>query len=405
MTKKQKRLSRIVIWTLVIVLALATAFFVFYIQPPNYVTYEVQEIATTTPVVAAVAESLPKPFVVTHIKTPEAVKAIYMTGWVGGSEKLRSKLIKLIDDTELNSIVIDIKDYTGKISFHVENPELKAFGSGENRIPDIKELIGRLHDKGVYVIGRISTFQDSYLVKTHPEYAVKTKEGTVWKDYKGVSWLDAGAKPVWDYIASIGDEAYSVGFDELNFDYIRFPSDGNMKDIAYTYSEGRIKSDVLKDFFAFLDENFHAKNIPISADLFGMTTSNKDDLGIGQLLENALAHFDYVAPMVYPSHYPANFNGMKNPSTKPYETIQFAMSRGVERAIAASTTPSKLRPWLQDFSIRGTDYTPEMIRLEKKATYDVGLNSWMMWNASNNYTASALDGSEMTNSTTTAVAL
>ncbi len=367
-------------------LGIAGGFYFPYTQQ----TYSSEfKIATTT-------ITVPAPFEITHIKTPESLKAIYMSSWVAGNEKLRTNLVNIITTTELNAVVIDIKDYTGRVSFMVSNPELQKFKSSEPRISDIKEFIGRLHDKGIYVIGRISSFQDSFLVHTHPEYAVKTKEGAVWKDYKGVSWLDVGAKPVWDYLALIGDEAYSVGFDELNFDYIRFPSDGNMIDIAYPFSQGKSKANALNDFFTFVGDTFHAKGIPISADLFGMTTSNRDDLGIGQLLENALAHFDYVAPMVYPSHYPPNFNNWKNPAEKPYEVISYAMSKGIQRA---STTPLKLRPWLQDFSINGTHYTPEMVRDQIKATYDVGLTSWMLWNASNVYTVSALETENTATST------
>lgn len=324
-----------------------------------------------------------------HIKTPEPLKAIYMTSWVAGSERLRSKLIDFIDASEVNAVVIDIKDYTGRISFEVNDEKLKQVGSVEKRITDIDELIERLHDKGIYVIGRISCFQDSYFVKKYPQYAVKTKSGEVWKDYKGISWLDAGAPPVWDYLVNIGNEVYKIGFDELNFDYIRFPSDGNMNDIAYSYANGRSKSDVLKDFFAHLDKEFRTKNIPISADLFGMTTSNNDDLGIGQILGNALIHFDYVAPMIYPSHYPPNFNGWANPAKEPYAVIKFALEKGKEKADLASTSPNKLRPWLQDFGINGVSYTPEMVRAQIQATYDVGLTSWMMWNASNVYSTSA----------------
>lgn len=355
-----------------------------YFLPFEYKNYDTNFIAS--PVIL-----IPTPFEVTHIKTPESVKAIYMSGWVAGDKRLREKLVEVLDTTEINAVIIDIKDYTGRISFLVDNPELKSFGSGENRIPDIKEFIGRLHDKGIYVIGRISSFQDSYLVKTHPQFAVTDKAGKLWKDRKGISWLDVGAKPVWDYLALVGDEAYSKGFDELNFDYIRFPSDGNMNDIKYPFSQGKVKSVVLKEFFAFLDKHFHTKNIPISADLFGMTTSNTDDLGIGQILEDALQHFDFVAPMVYPSHYPATFMGFAKPAEKPYEVIKFTMASAVKKAEAVSVSPSKLRPWLQDFSIGGVIYTPEMVRAQIQATYDVGLNSWMLWNASNIYSVSALE--------------
>lgn len=353
-------------------------------------TYQSTKALYKSPDVASVTVTLPEPFRVTHVKTPDAVKALYMTSWVAGSKKLRSALVDIIDTTELNSVVIDIKDYTGRVSFATDHPLIQEMGSIEERITDIKEFIGELHDKNIYVIGRISSFQDSYLVHKKPEYAVKTKAGAVWKDYKGVSWLDAGAEPVWEYVAAIGDASYEVGFDELNFDYIRFPSDGNMLDIAYPFSQGRVKSEVLKDFYAYLDTYFHAKDIVISADLFGMTTSNNDDLGIGQILKDALMHFDFVAPMVYPSHYPKNFNGYASPAAKPYEVIQYAMSKGIQKAEMASTSPLKLRPWLQDFSIGGVMYTPEMVRAQIQATYDVGLTSWMMWNASNRYTVSAL---------------
>lgn len=366
------------------VIVIAAIFLFGFGKSLNYDVY-------VNPVEVIATIFLPAPFKVTHVSTPESVKALYMSSWVAGNIKLRDNLVKLIDETELNAVVIDIKDYTGKISFTVDGPELKKFGSVENRIPDVKEFIGKLHEKGIYVIGRISVFQDSSLVKTHPEYAVKNKAGQVWKDHKGVSWLDAGATAVWDYTVAIGEESYAKGFDELNFDYIRFPSDGNMLDIAYPYSEGRIKSQVMKEFFAHLDNVFAEKKIPISADLFGMTTSNKDDLGIGQIMEHALLHFDYVAPMVYPSHYPPNFNGIKKPAEKPYEIINYAMSKAVDRAVLASTTPAKLRPWLQDFSIGGVVYTPQMVRDQIQATYDVGLNSWMVWNASNVYTREAYE--------------
>ncbi len=360
-----------------------------YFYPFEYQTYRTKNIvqATTT---------IPTPFAVTHIQTPVPLKAIYMSSWVAGNSKLRNNLVDLMDKTEINAVVIDIKDYTGRISFKVDDPKLQAYNSVENRIPDIKEFIGKLHDKGIYVIGRISSFQDSFLVHSKPELAVTDKAGKLWKDRKGISWLDVSAKPVWDYLTLIGEESYAAGFDELNFDYIRFPSDGNMEDIAFPFSQRKSKPDALKDFFAYLDTTFHKKKIPISADLFGMTTSSHGDLGIGQILGDALVHFDFVAPMVYPSHYPATFLGYPKPAAKPYEVIKYAMGEAVKKADLASTTATKLRPWLQDFSIGGVEYTPNMVRAQIQATYDSGLTSWMLWNASNVYTASALQAASST---------
>lgn len=334
------------------------------------------------------------PKVAAHINTPSQVKAIYMTNWVAGEKLLRNPLVKIADETEINSIVIDIKDYTGRIAFEVSDPLLKEFGAYERRIADIGGFIEELHSKNIYVIGRISVFQDHYLVGKRPELAVQRKsDGKVWKDFKGISWLDPGSRDVWKYVVALAKESYSVGFDELNFDYIRFPSDGNMKDISYPWGGSKQKTEVIKEFFAYLRENLGDIGAPLSVDLFGMTTTSTDDLNIGQNLENALKYFDYVAPMVYPSHYPKGFNGYSNPAAKPYEIVNFAMNSAVERARKATTTPLKLRPWLQDFNL-GATYDAPMVRAQIQATYDTGLDSWMLWNASNRYTRAALDNQE-----------
>ena len=326
--------------------------------------------------------------VVTHLPTPEPLKAIYMTSYVAGHKDLRSALMKLIQETELNAVVIDIKDYSGRIAFPVNDPELHSVGASEKRIADLDDFLEELHRKGIYIIGRISVFQDSFLVGKRPAWAVKRESDktVVWKDYKGVQWLDAGNHEVWEYIVRLAKESYTRGFDELNFDYIRFPSDGNMNDIFYPMSEGRVKAEVIREFFSYLRESLAGTSAILSADLFGMTTTNKDDLNIGQILEYALPYFDYISPMVYPSHYPATFLGFANPAANPYEVVKYSMDEAYRRA---STTPLKLRPWLQDFDI-GADYDAEKVRAQMKAVYDAGLTSWMLWAPSNRYTKDAL---------------
>lgn len=365
--------------------ALVGLFSVAYFAVPFFIplTYSSgSEAVTTTAVVT-------KPKII-HLKTPEPLKAIYMSSWVAGTPSIRKNLVKLIDDTELNAVVIDIKDYTGRVSFTVSDPELKQIGSSENRIPDITEFIQELHEKNIYVIGRIAVFQDPYMVKLHPDWAVKKKsDGAIWKDYKGISWIDAGARGQWDYTILVGKAAYEAGFDEINLDYIRFPSDGNMKDIYYPYSEGIVHKEVMRNFFEYVTLNLRPTGAKISADLFGMTTTNSDDLNIGQVLEDALPFFDYIAPMVYPSHYPPGFHGFSDPNKYPYEVVNFSMETAVKRAIAASSSPLKLRPWLQDFDYGGIYNAPE-VRAQIQATYDTGLTSWMLWDAANKYTPDAL---------------
>ena len=364
----------------------------------------------------------PKPPPVMHLKTPSPLKSIYMTSCVAGTPSFRKSLIKLIEETEINAVVIDIKDYTGTISFIPEDPALKDLVSTRCFAPDMKEFLKSIHEKGIYIIGRIAVFQDPYLVKMHPELAVKKKsDKTTWKDYKGLSFTDPGAIEVWKHNVAIAKASYDIGFDELNFDYIRFPSDGPMNDIYFTYSDGQQKSDVLERFFAYLAKEM--KSVPpstgsgqgpvISADLFGMVTTNTDDLNIGQILEKALPHFDYIAPMIYPSHYPKDFNGWANPNKYPYELIKYVLNSAVARTIATTTviallgeepistttTPllyrkksfdaQKIRPWLQDFDYGGNYDIPE-VQAQIKATYDAGLTSWMLWSPSNRYTKGAL---------------
>ncbi len=365
---------------------------VFLSLPRIFSEHVVADRLVATAVSTSTPQTPSEPvFVATHIETPKQVKGIYMTSWTASTPSLRNGLVKLVDTTELNTVVIDIKDYTGKIVFPVKNTELKAFGSEEVRIADLPEFIESLHSKGIYVIGRVAVFQDAYFVKHRPDLAVKNKLGTaVWKDRKGISWIDAGSREYWDYIILLANESHAIGFDEINFDYIRFPSDGDMKDISYPWSTTTPKSKVLKQFFSYLHDHLADSGLKTSADLFGMVTTAQDDMGIGQILENALPYFDYISPMVYPSHYPPTFQGFKEPEAHPYEVVKYAMAEGVRRARIASTSPLKLRPWLQDFGLRQTYGAPE-VRAQIKATYDVGLDSWLLWSASNKYTKSALE--------------
>ena len=196
-------------------------------------TLSQDSVATTsTQIVAAVATST---IAITHIPTPNPLKGLYMTSWVAGTNSMRDHVIALLDTTEANAVVVDLKDYTGNIAYPVDDPVLKAVGSVQKRIPNLKNLTNLLHSKGVYVIGRIACFQDPYFVKLHPEYAMKkdTDHSLVWADHNGLTWLDPGEQPVWDYLIAISKDAYAQGVDEIQFDYTRFPSDGDMKNIYY----------------------------------------------------------------------------------------------------------------------------------------------------------------------------
>ncbi len=348
-----------------------------------------------------------------HIQTPEPLKAIYMSSCVVATPSIRERLVKIAEETEINAIVIDIKDFSGRLSF-APNDFWNEYVSETCRAKDMKEFLDLLYTKNIYRIGRVTVFQDPYLTKKHPELAVKklSDKTQTWKDRKGLSFLDAGSKKVWDHTIKLAEDSYESGFDEINFDYIRFPSDGDMKDIYFEHSVDQSKADVIELFWKYLHDALKPKGIVMSADVFGMTTTNYDDLNIGQVLERALPYFDYVAPMVYPSHYPSGFLNFKDPNKHVYEVVNHSMSVAVKRAEATTTpiktltnerigtsTPAiythdpvnrlKLRPWLQDFDYGGNYDVPE-IKAQIKATYDAGLTSWFLWSPSNRYTTDAL---------------
>ncbi len=338
-----------------------------------------------------------------HLKTPDYVRAIYMTGCVAASKKWREQLLSLVDNTEINAIVIDVKDYTGTISIPGDASILPGVAGTGCKVPDMASFLEKLHQRGVYAIARIAVFQDPLYARTYPELAIKkdSDRNVVWKDRKGLPFIDVGATPYWDYIVAIGSRAYELGFDELNFDYIRFPTDGNMKDIYFPWSHATVTADrsmgkakVVRAFFEYVRSSFSTTTGPkLSADLFGMTTTNYDDLSIGQILEFAAPNFDYIAPMVYPSHYPSGFEGYEDVNKHPYEIVKYSMDTAVARLVAASTSPLKLRPWLQDNDYP-VPYTADMVRAQIQATYDAGLDSWMLWDPANVYTRGALFGPE-----------
>lgn len=352
--------------------------------------------------VAGIATSSTPAFApATHVRLPKEVKAVYMSAWVGGTPSARQKLISLIDRTEINAIVLDIKDYTGNIAFEPRNQSLLDVGCFDHRMRDIDELLNMLHEKKIYVIGRVQVFQDPCFAKKHPEAAVTSKKtGKPWGDKKGINWMDASSPVAWNYITEIARESYDRGFDEINLDYVRFPTDGDMADASFPASGTSSKSAVLKKFFTHIDSELRDpaqatgtratnERLMISADVFGLVTTAANDMGIGQMLEDILPHVDFLSPMVYPSHFAAGWEGIKNPATQPYKVIHDSMLTAVNRAKAMGENPLKLRPWLQDFNL-GATYTAEMVRTQIQATYDVGLTSWLLWDPNNRYTEAAL---------------
>lgn len=328
-----------------------------------------------------------------HIKTPETVKAIYLTSATPTVSHF-DELVKLVEDTELNAMVIDIKDSYGKVAYDSEVPLAKAVGISKGKIKDLSAIIKLLHEKNIYAIARIAVFQDPALSAIRGDLALRDMGGGIWTDRKGVTWVDPASREVWEYNAALAKEAASIGFDEINFDYIRFATDGAVSRIRFPHYDGKEpKWQVMRSFFKYLRDEVGVSGVPISADLFGITLWRQDDINIGQRLADALAYFDYVAPMLYPSHFPAGFEGWTNPALYPYEIYKRSIKRGM--MINASTTDAraKLRPWIQDFDL-GADYGPHEVKEQIRGTMEEGGSGWMLWNARNVYSKGALLESE-----------
>ncbi len=355
--------------------------------------------------------------VVNHVPLPEQVKTIYMTSCVAGTPTFRQRLVNLIQETEINSVIIDVKDYSGTISFPAQSEAWgPAWQNARCGTRDMKALIQMLHDNNVYVIARITVFQDPFYAKMRPDLAVKKADGvTNWKDNKGLSFIDVAATEYWDHMIDLSADSYNIGFDELNFDYVRYPSDGPMKDISFPHSVageyGHDKQANLEAFFKYLNEQLddESRFALYRHENTGRASSSPYTSAVQ---ERTVPYFDFTAPMVYPSHYPGNYLGLGNPNDHPYQVVNHAMQSGVDRLQASTTRmqsftherigtstppiykkpiygPEKLRTWIQDFDYGG-DYDAADVRAQIQASYDAGVMSWMIWAPSNIYTKAAL---------------
>ncbi|MCX6743829.1 MAG: putative glycoside hydrolase [Candidatus Parcubacteria bacterium] len=313
------------------------------------------------------------------------VKGLYLTSYSASVPERMDNFITQIKNSDLNAVVIDIKDYSGQIAYDSKITLVEELQTDRDLIKDLTGVIKKFHDNNIYVIARQTVFQDPELAHKKPEWAVKNSAtGGIWLDNKGLAWMDATKKDVWKYNVDIAKEAISLGFDEVNFDYIRFPSDGPMKLMQFSDMNGRSKAEVMAEFFKYLYENLKAEPAFFSGDLFGFTTERTDDMNIGQQIEDAALYFDYVCPMVYPSHYPSGYLDLKNPAAHPYQVVKVALTKGEESLAAVTNVRAKIRPWLQSFDM-GAVYTPIMIEDQIRAGKEAGSFGYLLWNARNVY--------------------
>jgi hypothetical protein len=323
---------------------------------------------------------------------PFVPKALYLSFYGIGDRGLRESALNLIDATELNAVVIDVKGDRGRIPYRSAVSLAAQVGVQELiTVNDIEGLLKSLHEKGIYAIARIVVFKDDPLASARPDWAVKRPEGGVWHDREGLAWTDPFRKEVWDYNIAIAVEAAQHGFDEIQFDYVRFP-DARGLVFSMPHTEvNRVKT--IADFFETARRKLMPHNVFLSADLFGYVCWNLDDTGIGQTLETVAPHVDYLSPMLYPSGFQFGIPGCKDPVAHPYEIVYQSLTRARERT---HLPPIRFRPWLQafkDYAFDRRPYKGKEIVQQVRAAEDFGSNGWMLWNPRNEYSAEGLRSS------------
>lgn len=327
----------------------------------------------------------------THIANePYNVRGIYVSSWSASSPKILNSLIKTVNETELNSMVIDVKDENGFITFRssTQNPDIKH--AMQNRIKNIDQVLSAIQKENIYTIGRLTVFQDSIYIKNHPESAIKNNFGGIWHDSKGLSWVDPRNEEFVTYIIEVAKLAHNIGFDEIQFDYIRFPSDGiiDAKNLPNSYEKDIIIENVIKK----ISDELSKENIKISFDIFGQTINTVGGMGIGQNFNSLINFASKLSPMMYPSHYVSGFKNITSPNQEPGKVINASIQDGVKKIMEKDGDLRILRPWIQDFSLGGITYNHEMVRAQIHALYEHNIFSWILWSPRNTYTKDALLG-------------
>jgi hypothetical protein len=322
------------------------------------------------------------------------VKGVFMSGHSASLDSKFNEMVRLVDTTELNALVIDVKEDGGYVTYDSSVPKVNQWGSDKKVfIKDIKQRMKVLDDKKIYTIGRIVTFKDPYLAKSRPEFAIKKKDGSLYYD-NGIPWVDPYKKSYWEYVVSIAKEAAQKGFDEIQFDYVRFPTNGNyVNQIAkFDNQENKTKSENIRDFLLYAIKELKPYGVKVSADIFGIATSDKSDVGIGQQWETLTQTVGILSPMMYPSHYGPGVYGLPVPDANPYETIKRGLKHAKDREkglIKQGIPVASIRPWFQDFTapyVKGhIVYGSKQVKDQIRAAKEYGIEEYMLWNARNQY--------------------
>ncbi len=324
------------------------------------------------------------------------VKGVYVTGPMAGNEAFQD-ILKLVEETELNAMVIDVKNDEGKISWKMDLESAQSLGACTPYIGDMEEFMKNLKEHKIYTIARIACFKDPCLAAGRPELALTKKDGRAVTDANGMAWVNPYREEVWEYLTEVAEAAAEAGFDEIQFDYVRFPIGNDADEADYGVDmQVHTKQQAVSGFLEYAVERLHEKDIVVTADVFGTIIGSETDVErVGQDYTELGELIDVISPMVYPSHYGSNVFGLEVPDAHPYETVLAALE-GSKEELAGIPEEERaiVRPWLQAFTATWVSghisYEGEQIRQQIQAVYDAGYEEWILWNAVNRYSADGL---------------
>ncbi len=328
-----------------------------------------------------------------NFERPDSIRGLYVNAWAAGSKARIDSLFAIADSTEINTFVIDVKDASGYVSHASQVREVVASGAtGQIRIRDLPGLLSRMSAHGIYPIARIVVAKDPVLAEARPEWAVRDEAGGTWVDAKGERWLNLWTPGVREYHVSLALEVAALGFPEVQWDYIRFPDapEAVRASARFPGATGR-RVDAVETFLREARAELAATGTRMAADVFGVTTSARRDVGVGQVWDAFIDHVDVALPMVYPSHFHPGSHGIAEPDRHPYEIVRTALEFAVRRNLDIAGA-GEVEPWLQDFTrgVGAAIYGPPEVRAQIQATYDAGLSGWVLWNSGSQYTLEAL---------------
>lgn len=314
------------------------------------------------------------------------VRGLYLNRFAPQSPRKMQHLFRIADSTEINAFVIDMKDEFG-LNYRSANPKLaRNAGSGRGIVGNVRALLDSVKAHGLLPIARIVTFKDPVAAELNPGWQIKREDGSTWRDKESLAWVNPYDREVWEYNLAVAEELVALGFGEIQWDYIRFPEPYRSLPKQVFPGAKMSKPDVLAAFLKEADSRLDKAGVRSTADIFGLVTTVKGALEVGQHWEKLSSVTDVLLPMVYPSHYPRGSFGVERPNAEPYKIIRTAIDTARARDKRLGITKAEhVRPWIQAFSLGKPPYGPEQIQAQKQAIYDAGYNGWILWSPGSRY--------------------